>query len=403
MVRVGRVDPDVVVVVVRVRLQVVHLGPRGARVARAEHAAVPALERIGDPAIHLDRGVDDLGILGGYGESDATESVGRQAIAACGIGELGPRLPTVGRLVDPASLPDPLHVAAAPAQPVPGGGVEDLGIRGVHLEVDEAGRVVHEQDPAPRLAPVGGLVDAALGVRAPEVAEGRDVHDLGVGRVDHHAADRARVLQAHVRPLRAAVGGLVDAVAPPLRAQAVLLPRPHPHDVRIGRRHRDVADGLDAEAFRHRLPRNPAVGSLPHAAAGCADVERLRRPSRVGHRERGHPPAVRGGAEVAEREALEEPREGVLGGGRAVRAACGGVGGRRGRRPFRPRLLCDEGGGGGAEQHGRCESDDAARVAMHGDGGWGRRDSTPSRRRRPQASGRGFGSGVGWADPSGSL
>src|SRR5207249_6919199 len=83
----------------------------------------------------------------------------------------------------------------------------------------------------------------------------------------------------------------------------------------------------------------------PHAAAGCADVERLRRPSRVGHRERGHPPAVRGGAEVAEREALEEPREGVLGGGRAVRAWCGGVGGRRGRRPFRPRLLCDEGGG----------------------------------------------------------
>src|SRR5207237_2072042 len=100
----------------------VHLGPRGARVARAEHAAVPALERIGDPAIHLDRGVDDLGILGSHGEADATEAIGWQPVVSRRIGELGPRLPTVGGLVDPASLPYSLHVAAAPAQPVPRGG-----------------------------------------------------------------------------------------------------------------------------------------------------------------------------------------------------------------------------------------------------------------------------------------
>src|SRR5437763_15256410 len=99
----------------RVRRQVVHLGPRGARVARAKHAAVAALEWIGDPAIDLDRGVHDLGILGGHGESEATEAIARQTVVARGIGELGPRLSTAGRLVDPASLPDPLHVAAAPA------------------------------------------------------------------------------------------------------------------------------------------------------------------------------------------------------------------------------------------------------------------------------------------------
>src|SRR5207247_11263440 len=105
VVRVGRVDPDVVVVVVRNRLEVVHLGPRRARVARAEHAAVAPLKRVGDAAIHLDRGVDDLGILGGYGEADATEAIGRQAVVSGRISELRPRLPTVGRLVDPAPPP----------------------------------------------------------------------------------------------------------------------------------------------------------------------------------------------------------------------------------------------------------------------------------------------------------
>src|SRR3989442_1716335 len=83
-VRVGRVDPDAVVVIVRDRLEVVHLRPRRARVARAEHAAIAPLERVGDAAIHLNRGVDDSGILGGYRESDATETVGRQTVVACG-------------------------------------------------------------------------------------------------------------------------------------------------------------------------------------------------------------------------------------------------------------------------------------------------------------------------------
>src|SRR2546430_11860179 len=46
-----------------------------------------------------------------------------------------------------------------------------------------------------------------------------------------------------------AVGGLVDAVAPPLRAEAVLLARPGPHDTRVRGGDREVADRLGAEAF----------------------------------------------------------------------------------------------------------------------------------------------------------
>src|SRR2546422_11146758 len=72
----------------------------------------------------------------------------------------------------------------------------------------------------PRLAAVDGLVDAALRIRAPQVAEGGHVHHVGVRGVDHDAADRPGVLEPHVGPFLPAVGGLVDAVAPPLRAEA---------------------------------------------------------------------------------------------------------------------------------------------------------------------------------------
>src|SRR2546422_7390298 len=89
----------------------------------------------------------------------------------------------------------------------------------------------------PRLAAVDGLVDAALRIRAPQVAEGGHVHHVGVRGVDHDAADRPGVLEPHVGPFLPAVGGLVDAVAPPLRAEAVLLARPGPHDTRRSEEH----------------------------------------------------------------------------------------------------------------------------------------------------------------------
>ena len=82
-------------------------------------------------------------------------------------------------------------MTAAPAQPVPRRGVQRGGVAGFHLEVDESSGVVHEQHARPRLAAVGGLVDAALVVRAPEVAEGGDVDGVGAGGVDHDAADGA--------------------------------------------------------------------------------------------------------------------------------------------------------------------------------------------------------------------
>ncbi len=45
------------------------------------------------------------------------------------------------------------------------------------------------------------------------MAERTDVDDVGILRIDDDPADLARVLQADVRPGRAAIGGFIDAVA----------------------------------------------------------------------------------------------------------------------------------------------------------------------------------------------
>ena len=66
----------------------------------------------------------------------------------------------------------------------------------------------------PGRAAVGGAEDAVLPFVRPEVPLRRHVDDVPVGRMGDDLGDVVRLNQAHVRERRAAVGGLVDAVAP---------------------------------------------------------------------------------------------------------------------------------------------------------------------------------------------
>src|SRR5262249_21968385 len=153
--------------------------------------------------------------------------------------------------------------------------VEQLRVLRVHRQIDEAGILVDELHLRPGLAAVGGLVDAALLVRRPEVAQRRDVHDVGVLRVDDDAADVARLLETDVLPGLAAVGGLVHAVAPRDAVARVVLAGADPHDVGVGRRHRDGTDAQGRLVVEDRLPAVAAVGGLPDAAGRGAEVDRL--------------------------------------------------------------------------------------------------------------------------------
>ncbi len=103
-----------------------------------------------------------------------------------------------------------------------------------------------------------------------------DVHDVRVRRIDDDATDGARILEPHVRPGLAAVGALVDAVAPARALARVRLAGAHPH--REGRRGRD-GHGADGHHRVHVVedgrPRRAVVGALPEPAAGGGDVDRV--------------------------------------------------------------------------------------------------------------------------------
>src|SRR4029078_8785898 len=69
------------------------------------------------------------------------------------------------------------------------------------------------EDLVPRLAAVGGLVDAALVAVAPELAGDAELDVDGVGGVYEDLGDALGLFEAEVGPVVAAVGRLVDAVA----------------------------------------------------------------------------------------------------------------------------------------------------------------------------------------------
>ena len=69
-----------------------------------------------------------------------------------------------------------------------------LGVVGVDGKVSSAGSFIFEKDVIPGLAAVSGAEDAALGAGAPGMAQGGNIHKIGVGGVDTDAGDVPGVL-----------------------------------------------------------------------------------------------------------------------------------------------------------------------------------------------------------------
>ena len=82
------------------------------------------------------------------------------------------------------------------------------------------------------------------------------------------------VREPHVLPRLAAVGGLVDAVAPRAALAVVVLAAADPHGVGVIRIDRDVADRHHViEVVEVHGPRGAVVHGLPQPAGGGADVK----------------------------------------------------------------------------------------------------------------------------------
>ena len=149
-----------------------------------------------------------------------------------------------------------------------------LVVRRIHDELRRAGVVIDEEHTLPGETAVNGLVDAALAAASPEAAERRDIDHFVIDGIDDHAGDQLRCRQAHVLKGLAAVGGLVDPVAPRLALTVVVLTRADPHRIRIVGRNGDVANrnGI-IQIVEERLPCRPVVRGFPQPASRGCDVE----------------------------------------------------------------------------------------------------------------------------------
>ena len=149
----------------------------------------------------LDQRVDAAGIAARDLRRDLSDGRLRQPVTV----EPFPGESAVDRLVQAA--------AGAAADPSPGVNLElphprkeDARIAGVDGDVRAAGVLVDEQGALPGLAAVGGAVHAALLLRTVGVAERAREHDLGIARVDQHAADAAGQIEPAVFPRAAGIG-----------------------------------------------------------------------------------------------------------------------------------------------------------------------------------------------------
>ena len=148
----------------------------------------------------------------------------------------------------------------------------------VDRQIHGAGLIAGGIDEFPRAAAVARAIDAALLRRREQVPEHRDVDETRVGRMDVHAADLARVGQAHMPPRPARVRGLVHADPGrdvPARARRS---RPDVDHVRIGRRHRDRADRTGLEkAIRDVRPGGAGVRRCATRRRRCSPCSRAAR------------------------------------------------------------------------------------------------------------------------------
>ena len=146
----------------------------------------------------------------------------------------------------------------------------------VHDEIARPGHLAAEEHLLPGCAAVFRAVDAAFLVRPVRVAERRDIDEIGIARMDADFGDVPRLREAEMRPRLARVGGLVDAIA----MRDIATNRDFAHtdidDVRVALRHRDGTDrGALEVAVGDVLPEDAAIFGLPDTATRRAHIEDL--------------------------------------------------------------------------------------------------------------------------------
>ena len=156
-------------------------------------------------------------------------------------GEQGPAFPSVAAFVDARAGARFGEIPGAAAA-FPGGGVEGVGVGGVHPQVDDPCIFADVERFGPGLPAISGFINAAFLVGGVEVPQGGDPGGLRVVGMQHDAANVVAFGQAKVLPGLAAIGAFINAGPGIRRAAGVVLARADPDDI-LAPVDGDVPDG----------------------------------------------------------------------------------------------------------------------------------------------------------------
>ena len=155
----------------------------------------------------------------------------------------------------------------------PHGGVDDIGIRRIDLDVGAAGVFVLRNNFLPVLAAIGRTVKAALFAGTVRVAEDGGENPVWIARIDGERGDLLAVAKAEMGPGLARVGGFVDAVADGEIGAMQSFAAGDINDVGIGGSDRDGADGLRGFVIEDGIPGAAVIVRFPDAAVHLPDVK----------------------------------------------------------------------------------------------------------------------------------
>src|SRR5579862_6127031 len=155
----------------------------------------------------------------------------------------------------------------------PHGGIDGIGIRGIDLDVGAARVVVLGNNFLPALSAVGGAIDAALLAGSVGMAEDGREDFVGIARIGGERGNLLAVGEAEMSPRLAGVGGLVNAVADGKVGTMQSLTTGDVDDVGIGGSDSDGADRLSGFAIEDGIPCPAVIIRFPDAAVDLTHVE----------------------------------------------------------------------------------------------------------------------------------
>src|SRR5947209_11366218 len=96
---------------------------------------------------------------------------------------------------------------------LPESSIQDTRVVGIHGKINSSRSIAAEQDLLPGCAAIPRAIDAAFCIRTMGVSKCRDIHQVGISRVDTYPGNVTRIFQSQVLPGCAAVNRFIDSIS----------------------------------------------------------------------------------------------------------------------------------------------------------------------------------------------